>query len=207
MGLRMTPRDATFFDLFTASATLLQEGSRGLTALLGAEPAEREAAAVELRELEQRLDEAIHAIVRRVNAAFVTPFDRGDIHALAGALDDCMDLMSSAGDLIQVLSLHDLPKGIGNQVEILGRMSELTVRAMPGLADLRGLSEYSIEINRLENEANRYYRRLLARILCEDGSDMVRVMKLKVVIDELERAADAFEHVAHIVESIALKES
>ncbi|MEI2779073.1 MAG: DUF47 family protein [Tetrasphaera sp.] len=201
------PRDASFYDMFTASATLLLEGSRGLTTLLGADAAARPEAALALRELEQRLDEATHTIVRRVNASFVTPFDRGDIHALAGALDDCMDLMASAGDLIEVFALHDLPKGICNQVEILGRMAELTVRAMPGLADMRGLSEYSIEVNRLENEADQHHRRLLARILDGDGSDVLRVLKLKAIIDELERAANAFERVAHILESIALKES
>ena len=85
-------------------------------------------------------------------------------------------------------------------------MSELTAEAMPRLRSMRDLSEYWIEINRLENQADQVYRRLLAELF-NGGNDAITVMKLKEVIDELEAAADAFEKVANTVESIAVKES
>jgi len=156
--------------------------------------------------LEHAADESTHAIMRKVNSSFITPFDREDIYGLASNLDDCMDLMEAAADLIVLYRIDDLPDGISAQVEVLARMAELTAEAMPRLRAMRDLSEYWIEINRLENQADQAYRRLLADLF-NNGADAITVLKLKEVIDELEAAADAFETVAHTVESIAVKES
>ena len=206
MGFRLTPKDSSFYDLFATSAEHLVDGSRELTKLLGVERSEREAAAARMRDIEHDADDSTHAIMRKVNSSFITPFDREDIYKLASNLDDCMDLMEAAADLIVLYRIGDLPDGISAQVEVLARMSELTAAAMPRLRSMHDLSEYWIEINRLENQADRIYRKLLAEVF-NDGADAITVLKLKEVVDELEAAADAFETVANTVESIAVKES
>lgn len=208
MGIRLTPQENVFYDLFATSAAHLVEGSRELTAILGTPQAERELVAKRMRQIEHDADEATHAIIRKVNSSFITPFDREDIHGLASALDDCMDLMDSTVDLIVLYRIGDLPAGVSEQVEVLSRMSELTAEAMPRLRSMKDLAEYWIEINRLENQADQVYRQLLAGLFNgEFGNDAITIMKLKEVIEELEAAADAFEAVAHKVESIAVKES
>ena len=208
MGFRLTPQENSFYDLFAKSASHLVDGSRELTTVLGVNEAEREVVAARMREIEHNADEATHEIIRKVNSSFITPFDREDIHGLASALDDCMDLMDAAVDLIVLYRVGDLPAGVSDQVEVLARMSELTAEAMPRLRSMQDLSGYWIEINRLENQADQIYRRLLAGLFNLDfGSDAITIMKLKEVIEELEAAADAFEKVAHKVESIAVKES
>jgi hypothetical protein len=208
VGFRLTPQENVFYDLFATSAAHLVEGSRELTAILGAPSAERELVAKRMRQIEHDADEATHAIIRKVNSSFITPFDREDIHGLASALDDCMDLMDSTVDLIVLYRIGDLPAGVSEQVEVLSRMSELTADAMPRLRSMKDLAEYWIEINRLENQADQVYRQLLAGLFNgEFGNDPITIMKLKEVIEELEAAADAFEAVAHKVESIAVKES
>ena len=206
MGFRVTPHNTTFYDLFAMSASHLVDGARELTKLLGAEPSEREAVASRMRDLEHAADESTHAIMRKVNSSFITPFDREDIYRLASNLDDCMDLMEAAADLIVLDRIGELPDGTSAQVEVLTRMAELTAEAMPRLRSMRDLSEYWIEINRLENQADHIYRQLLAELF-NDGADAIMVLKLKEVTDELEAAADAFETVANQVESIAVKES
>ncbi|MHB1472730.1 MAG: DUF47 domain-containing protein [Dermatophilaceae bacterium] len=206
MRFRLTPKDDTFYDLFATSAEHLVDGSRELTRLLGVERSEREAVAARMRDIEHAADESTHAIMRKVNTSFITPFDREDIYGLASHLDDCMDLMEAAADLIVLYRIGELPDGISAQVEVLVRMAELTAEAMPRLRSMRDLSEYWIEINRLENQADQIYRRLLAEMF-NNGKDAITVLKLKEVVDELEAAADAFETVAHTVESIAVKES
>ena len=206
MGFRVTPHNTTFYDLFAMSASHLVDGARELTKLLGAEPSERETVASRMRDLEHAADESTHAIMRKVNSSFITPFDREDIYRLASNLDDCMDLMEAAADLIVLYRIGELPDGISAQVEVLTRMAELTADAMPRLRSMRDLSEYWIEINRLENQADHIYRQLLAELF-NDGADAIMVLKLKEVTDELEAAADAFETVANQVESIAVKES
>ncbi len=208
MGFRLTPQENSFYDLFAKSASHLVEGSRELTKMLGADIGERDSIAARMREIEHDADESTHEIIRKVNSSFITPFDREDIHGLASALDDCMDLMDAAVDLIVLYRVGDLPAGVADQVEVLSRMSELTAEAMPRLRSMKDLSEYWIEINRLENQADQTYRRLLAGLFNGDfGSDAITIMKLKEVVEELEAAADAFENVAHKVESIAVKES
>jgi predicted phosphate transport protein (TIGR00153 family) len=208
VGFRLTPQENVFYDLFAKSASFLVEGSRELTKMLGAATGEREDIAARMREIEHDADEATHAIIRKVNSSFITPFDREDIHGLASALDDCMDLMDATVDLIVLYRIGALPAGVSDQVEVLARMSELTADAMPRLRSMKDLGEYWIEINRLENQADQIYRRLLADLFNgEYGTDAITVMKLKEVIEELEAAADAFEAVAHKVEGIAVKES
>ena len=206
MGFRLTPQDTGFYDLFATSASHLVVGSGILTQVLGAERGEREALAGKMRDAEHAADESTHAIFKKVNSSFITPFDREDIYALASALDDCMDMMEAAVDLIFLYQIDELPTGVAAQVEVLVRMSELTAEAMTKLRSMRDLAEYWIEINRLENEGDQQYRRLLAELFNGDLR-ATEIMKLKEVVEELEAAADAFEKVANTVESIAVKES
>ena len=207
MAFRLTPRENAFYDLFARSAAHLVDGATELIAIVNAAPADREAMAHRMRELEHAADEATHAIIRKVNSSFITPFDREDIHGLASTLDDCMDMMDAAVDLIVLYRIGELPAGVSDQVEVLSTMAKLTAEAMPRLRSMKDLAEYWIEINRLENQADQIYRRLLAELFNDPTADAITVMKVKEVVEELEAAADAFEQVAHKVESIAVKES
>ena len=206
MGFRLTPQEDGFFEMFATLARHLVDGAHELTNLVGAEPPEREAVNSRIRDIEHAADESTHAIMLKVNSSFITPFDREDIYRLASKLDDCMDLMEAAADLIVLYRIGDLPDGISAQVGVLARMSELTADAMTGLRAMGDLSEYWHEISRLENEADQAYRRMVAELF-NNGQDAIAVLKLKDVIDQLEAAADAFETAANTVESIAVKES
>jgi uncharacterized protein len=204
--LRLTPRNTSFFDLLADSASHLVTGAELLGRLIEADPAGRKAIADQLRDAEHAADEATHEIMRRLNQTFVTPFDRHDISGLASGLDDCMDHMEEAGDLIVLYRLDVLPPLVTKQVQVLRQCAELTADAMPRLRSMRDVEEYWVEINRLENDADRTYRTLLAEMF-DHEPDAIHLMKLKEVVDTFEDAADAFETVANMVETIALKES
>lgn len=206
MGLRLTPKETSFYSLFATSASLLVEATRELTKLLEADPSERQPIAERLKELEHEADDATHEIIKRVNSSFITPFDREDIHGLAAHLDDCMDHMEEAADLICLYRIGELPQGLADQFEILSRMAEVTALAMPKLRSLKDLSAYWIEINRLENQADDLHRKMLAGLF-NNGADPIHIIKVKGIIDGFEDAADSFEKVAHMVEGIAVKES
>jgi len=202
---RLRPTDTTFYDLFSRSADNLTDGARLLAEMLG-EGNDKVAIAAQMREAEHRGDEATHEIVKRVNTTFVTPFDREDIYRLASDLDDVMDFMEEAVDLVLLYEIQELPMETAEQVEVLQRAAELTAAAMPALRTMKGLEEYWIEINRLENQGDQTYRHIVAKLFA--GSyDALTVLKLKDVVDSLEHAMDAFEHVANTIEQIAVKES
>jgi predicted phosphate transport protein (TIGR00153 family) len=205
VGFSLRPVDTSFYDLFTDSARHLVTGADLLTEML-VEGADRDAVAARMRDAEHAADETTHAIVKRANSTFVTPFDREDIYALASGLDDVMDEMDEAVDLVLLYAVRALPAEMSEQVEVLQRCAELTAAAMPRLKSMRGLDEFWIEINRLENAGDRSHRRILAGLF--DGrTEALEVIKLKDVADALERAIDAFETVANTVEQIAVKES
>jgi len=204
--LRLTPRDTTFFDLFADSAQHLVTGANLLAEMLGADRATRKEIGKRIAEAEHLADEATHTIMRRLNQTFVTPFDRDDIYNLASSLDDCMDFMDEAADLIVLYKLDELPARVADQVQVLQRAAELTADAMPRLRSMSELPEYWIEINRLENQADKAHRKLLAQLF-DEITDPIHLMKLKEVVEKLEEAADAFEKVANTVETIAVKES
>lgn len=206
MRLRFTPRDSSFFDLLAELAGHLVTGANLLGELLGAQRPERKAIGKLIAEAEHNADDATHAIMRRLNQTFVTPLDRDDIAGLASALDDCMDYMEEAADLIVLYKLEEIPAKVSEQISVLQRCAELTHEAMPHLRSMGDLSDYVIEINRLENQADKAHRKLLAQMF-DEITDPIHLMKLKEVVETLEDAADAFETVANMVETIALKES
>lgn len=206
MRLRLTPRETSFYGLFRGAADNLVDGARLLAELVAADGADRAAIAGKIRDCEHRGDESTHAILRQLNSTFVTPFDREDIYRLASRLDDVMDFMEAAADLVVLYDLQTLPPALAELTDLLCRAAELTAAAMGRLQSLKNLSEYWIEANRLENEADKVYRRFLAKLFGGEY-DALTVLKLKEVVDQLELAADAFENVSDTVESIAVKES
>jgi predicted phosphate transport protein (TIGR00153 family) len=202
----LRPKQNAFYPMFATSGENLVVGARLLKELLGADMATRRVIAEKMRGAEHAGDEATHAIMRQLNESFVTPFDREDIYRLASSLDDVMDAMEAAVDLVVLYQIEELPPEVSDQVDVLERAAELTAEAMPRLRSMKDLSTFWIELNRLENQADQVYRRLLAKLFNGDY-DALTVLKLKEVVDQLEAAADAFEHVANTVETIAVKES
>jgi predicted phosphate transport protein (TIGR00153 family) len=206
MRISRKPTGAKFFELFSeigasigASVELLREFVRA--------PAEQHAElAARMHALENAADDATHAIIEHLDRSFVTPFDREDIYRLASRLDDVVDHVDAAVDLATLYRVGELPDGVAAQTDLLCRAARLTAAAMPRLTDPQQLTAYWVEVNQLENEADQVYRRLLSELF-NGERDALEVMKLKEVVDELEAAADAFEHVANAVHSIAVKEA
>jgi uncharacterized protein len=202
---RFIPRDESFYDLFVKQAEILVQGSDTLQDLVtnwnGVE-----AKARLLHDIEHELDEVTHEVMRRLNTTFVTPLDREDIHELGSRMDEVMDHMDAAGDL---LVLHKIEKPLPEmraQADLLQSACRTTLQAMQTLPQFDRLAEYWVEINRLENEGDRMYRRAIADLFGGDFKAM-DVLKWKDILDELEGAMDEVEDVANTLEGIALKQA
>lgn len=205
MGFRFRPVESSFYGLFAEQAQHLVRGAALLAEMLS-ENADRADVARRMRDAEHAADETTHAIIRQVNQTFVTPFDREDIYALASGLDDVMDEMDEAVDLILLYDLGTIGVDLSAQVEVLMQCAEVTAEAMPRLRAMADLDEYWIEVNRLENAGDKSHRRTIATLF-SGRFEALEVLKLKDVVESLERAIDAFEAVANTVEQIAVKES
>jgi uncharacterized protein len=202
------PVEGAFYELFTSAALNLVKGTELLNeiALAGADV---QAISDALTDVEHDSDQITHELYKKINSTFITPFDRADIYSLGSQLDDVMDHLEAAGNLLYLYGLTDLPslpREMHELVNVLDQQSKITADAMPRLRSMKGLDEYWIEINRLENDGDRAYRMLLVRLFSGEY-DALTVLKMKEVADEMEAACDAFEHVANTIETITVKES
>jgi predicted phosphate transport protein (TIGR00153 family) len=203
--LRLIPREQRFFDLFVDDAANVLGGARLLEAMLRTYD-EPEARAAEIRAIEHRGDEISHDIGHRLEATFVTPFDREDIHALISGLDDVLDLIEETADTF-VLYRIDAPTSTAvEQASIIVKQVELMSEALSHLKGFKGLEKYWIEVHRLENEGDRIARAAIAALF-NGESDPVTIIKWKDVYGLLEATIDKVEDVANIVERITIKQA
>lgn len=203
--MRLTPRDNAFYEMFSEAGRNVADAAQILCGLAD-QGADRQQIATLLREREHAGDSITHRILRQLNTSFVSPFDREDIYRLAAALDDVVDAMEAVADFVVLADIWPMPALVCDQLTLLARSAGETAEATARLRTLRDLEPYWIEINRLENEADRVYRKLLSKLFSGDY-DALAVLKLREVADGLEEAADALEHVAHAIETIAVKEA
>jgi predicted phosphate transport protein (TIGR00153 family) len=163
--------------------------------------------AQKIADLEHRGDSITHEIIALLHRTFVTPFDREDIAMLAQSMDDVADLIHSAAD---DMNLYRIDQPTIQSVELADNILQGTIelkKAVPLLrhrSDLKDMLKHCIEINRLENVADRVYRKALAELF-NDNTDAIRVIKWREIYQHLETATDRCEDVANVLEGVALK--
>lgn len=207
MRFRLIPRDEGFYPLFDEAAENVAECARRLRDLLDDFSGIEESHELQVRrvgECESHGDEITRSILRRLNSSFVTPFDREDIHALTEELDDVVDEMQAAADL---LVLHNVAKPLPEVKEltdILVEAAETNVALIRKLPKLRGLDDELEAIDRLESAADRAYHRCVAQLFSGEYKAF-NVLKWKDIVEAIEASVNAIENISDIVESIALK--
>ena len=207
MALKKFAKSDSLFELLANQSQYLVQAADILIQFISADPKSRIALNDELHKVEHAADEACHTTLRKVNQSFVLPFDREDLYEVASGIDDCVDFMDEAGDNIVLYKPGKLPSEFISQVEILQSCAKLTYDIMGRLAVIdEGTRDYWIEINQLENQGDKLYRKMVSTLF-EESTDALEVMKVKLVLDAVEDAIDAFEKLSGRIESIAIKES
>ena len=203
MLARLIPREERFFSLFVEDVANVLGAARLFEAMLRTYDAPDERAR-EIRDAEHRGDEISHDIGHRLEATFVTPFDREDIYALISGLDDVLDYVEECADTF-VLYRIAAPTGVAvQQASIIVKQCEQLHDALSHLRSFRHLDKYWIEVHRLENEGDLLARKAIADLFA-DGSDPTEIIKWKDVYGLLESTIDKCEDVANIIERITIK--
>src|SRR5215208_2697213 len=206
MKLRIFPRDESFFDLFEAAADNMAQSARLLDDLLG-DFVDPELKAKRLVECEHQGDRITHAILTRLNSTFITPFDREDIYALAAQLDDVVDALEEAADMLVLHKVAEPIEPVREQARIILQAAEETARGLRHLRKLNlvRLRAYQVAVTELEEEGDRVYRRARAELYTFSGEHPARyVLVWKDIVEQLEEALDSLDHVTHTVEGIVL---
>jgi len=203
MAFRLIPREEKFYGDFLALADELKRGAHLLEEMLKPERPVWDKAD-EIKEVEHKCDNLTHEIIQRLNRTFVTPIDREDIFALARSLDDVMDAIDASASLIRLYRLDSVRFGTRELARIISACTHEVHLALGGLEQNKGVAAHSIEINRLENEADRVHSQAVSRLFDDEGDPIV-VMKWKETLDFLEMATDRCEDVANVLEGVMVK--
>jgi predicted phosphate transport protein (TIGR00153 family) len=203
VAFRLIPREEKFFDLFEQQGANIMAAARVLEELL-LDYGSAKAKAEQIKDLEHAGDTLTHELVKRLNTTFVTPIDREDIYALASRLDDVLDLIDAVADRLLIYKITKPTVGSVDMAKVIVKTAEATDRAV---RCLRALSPYyhkhCVEVNRLENEADRLLRDLLAALF--EGVDPVEIIKWKELYETMESVTDRCEDVVNVIEGIVLK--
>ena len=199
----LVPKDRAFFDLFNEAGQNTLRAARLLKQMLEEWPDDR-GLAREILLAEQEGDRITHDIVHRVQTTFVTPIDGEDIYGLATKVDDIVDYIEESADF---MGLYRIEAPMDQSLEIadvLVKSCEQLAGALEHLRGFNGLERYWIEIHRLENDGDRLYRDAVASLFA-NGIDPMVVIRWRDIFLRLERAVDATESAAHILEGIVIK--
>ncbi|HUI84155.1 MAG TPA: DUF47 family protein [Candidatus Binatia bacterium] len=202
---RLIPRETRFFDMFAEIANNVVEGARVLCELLDNWDYQRAPAVVQqIKEIETRGDDMTHRVLVKLNQTFITPFDREDIHLLASSLDDVLDFVYAASDRLVTYKITQPSPSARVLAGIILKQAEELKKAIGLLNRNRHLLEHCVEINRLENEADRITREAIGRLF-DGGYDPITLIKLKELLEILEQASDKAEDAANVLESVVVK--
>ena len=203
MAFRLIPREEKFYQDFQALGDELKNGARLLEAMLApAHPIWSKAD--EINVVEHKCDSLTHAIIQRLNRTFVTPLDREDIHALARSLDDVMDSIDASATLIRMYRLDNVRFGARELAQIITASADEVRLALGALEQSKGLMAHAVEVNRLENEADRIHQQAVIQLF-DAERDPITVMKWKETLDFLENATDRCEDAANVLEGVMVK--
>jgi uncharacterized protein len=201
--VRMIPRETKFFDMFAEMARNVIDGAKVLRDLLG-NYEHIDARVSNIKDIEHRGDDMTHAIFVKLNQTFITPFDREDIHRLASSLDDVLDYINSAADRIMIYKIKTPPAAAFELAKIIVRQAEALEKGVSLLEKNQKVLEHLVEVNRLENEADKVSRDAIGKLF-EEETDPISLIKHKELIEVLETATDKAEDVANVLETIVLK--
>jgi predicted phosphate transport protein (TIGR00153 family) len=154
--------------------------------------------------VEHKCDHLTHQIIQRLNSTFVTPIDREDIHALAKSLDDVMDAIDASARFVRLYKITTPRFGARELARVISLSVDEVRLAVEALERKSGVAARAVEINRLENEADRLHEEALKRLFDEER-DPVLIIKWKEILDVLEEATDRCEDVANLLEGVVVK--
>lgn len=205
-SFRFIPKEENFFELFDEIADVLVNAAAALHDLV-TDYTDVLAKTAVLREMEKRSDAATDGICKRLYSSFITPFDREDIHALAVSMDDVLDYIEASADRMK---LYSVEKPREESIELAAILVEATIQIKKSVhelshfRDIDAILKPCIEINHLEDNADKVLRKALYRLYKEEKLPL-EVAKWHEIFDRLETATDKCEDVANVLESIVVK--
>lgn len=204
----LVPKDKKFFPLFEqATANLVKTGKVLVELSNCSDVAKRKEYIREIEHLEHTGDNITHLIFNELGTNFITPFDREDIHELASAIDDVLDLIHGAAKRLDLYKVEDVHESISKLSEIILQGSQelnVAVCQLKNMKDVSIIKEACVKMNSMENLADEVFNNSIAKLFNEE-KDAVKIIKYKEILSALETATDKVEDAANVIQSIIIK--
>lgn len=203
---RLTPREDKFYDLFIDSAKIIHEASVMLVDLIK-NYTDVENKVKNIEEMEHKGDKQVHDIMQQLNKTFITPFDREDIYAIAKQMDDIMDAIEATAHRFIMFNVGTIEQSAVILAEMIENQCRELISLMEELKNMKKskkLIEKIIEINRIEDEGDRIFRKAITALFNEQ-IPALHVIKWREIFDYIEQTLDACEDVANTVEGVVMK--
>lgn len=201
----LLPKEEKFFQLFSEMTTNIISGAQLLKDMLDnfENPAESQR---KIKEIEHKGDSITHDIIQKLNKTFITPLDREDIYALASKLDDILDLIDASAQRFIMYNVESISSEAKSLAFIILQSCQAVDKAvcMLGKKSNEMIFEACVDVNALENEADRVSREAISRLFDEE-KDPIQLIKWKEIYETLEKATDKCEDAANIIESVIVK--
>ena len=204
MGFRLTPRTTEFYDLFGKAGENALEAARLVERRFREYPSSS-VTQEQVSAVESSSDDLTRNIIQLLNTQYLTPFDREDIYMLATEIDDLVDDLEEASDLLGLYGVELPTRHAVQQCEIIVGAVEQLALACDNLKGMRGVQSALAELMQLENEGDQVLRNALASLFRNDGLDPLNVIRWKDIYESLENALDAAEKAAHTITNIVVK--
>ncbi len=204
--MRLLPREEKFYHLFLKQVAIISEAARLLLDGLSGGKGRLAGAATEINLLEHKGDEVIHEVYTRLNQTFITPIDPEDIHSISAALDNVLDGIEDTSHRLVSYRIDPVPPPMVTLAEIVAACGAQLRSAFEALEHNGQIMDHCIEINRLENEADRVGRAAVAELF-EKERNPITLIKLKEVYEFFENTIDSCEDVADVLQSVVVKNS
>ncbi len=200
----LIPKEEQFFKMFQEMGEIIVTGAKQLKNMLDdfSDPVASQRA---IKDTEHRGDVQTHDIIKKLNKSFITPFDREDIYSLASALDDILDLIDGSAQRLVMYNVEASTPEAKELAFLILQGAEAINRALHVMGGkLEPIAEFCVQVNALENEADRVCREAVSRLFDEE-KDPIQLIKWKEIYETLEKATDKCEDAANILESVVLK--
>jgi uncharacterized protein len=208
MGFSFLPKDQNFFVLFNKQVQYAVDAAVLFSQMTAKGTFDNDSVQM-MRDIEHNADEVAHDIMERLNKTFITPFDREDIHALTCELDDVIDMIYTIANRMKVYSVDKIDPDLIEFSAVIEKSVHALAKAVAGLSNPKEPQttlDACIEVNRLENIGDTMRDAILAKLF-ETVQDPIFLIKWKEIYQFAETVLDICEDVAHIVESIIVKQA
>jgi predicted phosphate transport protein (TIGR00153 family) len=202
------PKDFNFFKLFEKQVSCAMDAARFFKEVVSKGGVSEDALS-KMGTIEHQADEVAHTIIEQLNKTFITPIDREDIHTLTTQLDDIVDMINTIMSRMRIYKISGVDKNLVEFADVIEDSVQAVAQAIGGLRNIKNVKavfDACVEVNRLENVGDTIRDRVLMELF-ESRKDPIEVIKWKDIYQDAETVLDVCEDVAHIVDSIMVKQA